>query len=206
MARTNAGADNQFALSRYGTEADLAARNAAARTATSATNAGAGNQFALARYGTEADLARTNAGAANTFALSQFQTDADLARSNSALELQRQFGNMEFARAGQNDQFAREFQLAAMYQAQAQDPYQMVLGRSGAPAMAQSATGQGSYALHSGARLFDPWNSEYMNILAGNQANELAARTATANNRAGLAGGLLSGLGSIGSAAVPFMF
>lgn len=177
---TNSGAANQFALSQYGTEADIAARNAAARTAASGTNAGAANQFAL----------------------SQFGSDTDLARSNSALDLQRQMANLDFSRATTNDQFGREFQLANMYQGQAQDPFQMVLGRSGAVAQAQGAAGQAAYTQGAGAKLFDPFNSSLMQIYSGNQANDLAARTATANNKSDMGGATMGAVGAIGGAAL----
>lgn len=205
MARTNAGAANQFASQRYGTEADIAARNAAARTATSATNAGAANQFALQRYGTEADMSRTNAGAANQFALSQFTTDADLARSNATLDLQRQMANLDYTRASTNDQYGREFQLAGMLQGQAQDPFQMVLGRSGAVGQAQGAAGQAAYTQGAGAKLFDPFNSSLMQIYGGNQANELAARTATANNKSSQSGAIMGTVGTVAAAKLMMM-
>jgi hypothetical protein len=141
----------------------------------------------------------TNAGAANQFALTQFGTGADLARSNSALDLQAQLANSDQNRAAMNDQFGREFNLASMLQGQAQDPFQMVLGRSGATTQAQGATSAAGYTQNAGARLFDPFNSSLMQIYGGNQANQLAASTATANNNSAMGGAALGAAGTIGA-------
>jgi hypothetical protein len=144
----------------------------------------------------------TNAGAANQFALSRYSTNADLSRSNSALDLQAQLANADQNRAAMNDQFGREFQLASMLQSQAQDPFQMVLGRSGAPAAAAGATAGASYTANSGPKLFDPFNSSLMNIYSGNTSNQLAANTASANNSSAQTGALYGAAGTIGAAAL----
>lgn len=135
----------------------------------SATNAGADNQFALSRYGTEAGLGQFNAG-----------LSAQIDQTNAQLGLQ-----------GRQQHIANLYNLVGQYASTAQDPYQLVLGRSGAPGaglgLAQSA----------GPTMFDPFNSSITSIYAGNQANELAARTATANNKAALWAGGMNMVGNI---------
>lgn len=143
-----------------------------------------------------------NAGAANQAALTRYSTEADLSRSNSALGLQAQMANVDATRAAYNDQFGREFQLAGMLQGQAQDPFQMVLGRSGATSMAQGATGQAGYTQNAGARLFDPFNSSIMQIYSGNQANQQAAATATANNRSAQGAATMGAVGTVAAGAL----
>lgn len=162
-------------------------------------------QFAGGLDASGTALNQANAATANQFALSQFQTNADLARSNSALSLQAQMANADQSRAAMNDQFAREFQLGSMLQGQAQDPFQMVLGRSGATGQAQGAASAAGYTQNSGARMFDPFNSGIMSIYAGNQANQLAANTATANNRSNMFGSLVGAAANIGGAKISVM-
>lgn len=188
---TNAGAANQFALTQYGTQANTDLTNAAARNAASATNAGAANQFALTQFGQNADTSKTNAAAQNQFALTQYGTNADLSRSNSALSLQAQMANMDYGRATTNDQFAREFQLAQMQQSQAQDPFQMVLGRSGVPAQSANAAANAAYTQNAAPKLFDPFNSAITSIYAGNAANAAAANTTNANNQSANQGAMI---------------
>lgn len=156
----NASAQNQNSQLAYSTAAQLAAQNAAASNSASATNANAANQFAL----------------------SQYSTNADLARSNSALDLQGQLANADLQRNTTNDQFNRQFQLAQTQQSQATDPFQLVLGRSGAPAQAASATSAAGYTQGAAPNMFDPFNSALMQIYAGNNANATAASVAAGNN------------------------
>lgn len=160
-----------------------AAQNASAANAAAAANAGAKNTSMLTQYGTNADTSKTNAGAANQFALTQYGTNADLSRSNSALSLQAQLANMDYTRANTNDQVSREMQLAGLQQSQAQDPFQMVLGRSGVPGQAQSAASAAGYTQGAAPKLFDPFNSAITQIYAGNNANATASSIAAGNNQ-----------------------
>lgn len=142
-------------------------------------------------------LNQGNADAVNRAALARYTTGADLSRSNSALDLQAQLSNLDYSRANTNDQFGREFQLASMLQGQAQDPFQMVLGRSGAPAAAAGAAGAASYTQGAGPKLFDPFNNSLMQIYAGNAANATAASVAAGNNQSSTQGALIGGGGTI---------
>jgi len=132
-----------------------------------------------------------------------FASGVDLA-GQQALNAGRSFagGVAEYDRALNNDELARMFGLASTYQSQATDPFQIVLGRSGVPAQTQGATGQAGYTQQSGAQIFDPFNDNITSIYSGNQANQLAAQTATANNKSGVSGAALGAIGTIGAGAL----
>lgn len=111
------------------------------------------------------------------------------------------FGYDQFNRTLAEQRLAadRSYALSAtgMLSGLASDPYQLVLGRSGTPAAAGNLYNQGYGSTTAGPSLFDPYHSGITNIFAGNQANQLAANTATANNRAGLIGAGISAIGNI---------
>ena len=73
-----------------------------------------------------------------------------------------------------------------------------ILGRpsSVSPAMAGGVVGQ-AQGFNAG-QMFSPESAYAQNIYAGNQQQQLAARTATAANRAAMFGGVMKGLGSLG--------
>jgi hypothetical protein len=180
---TNAGAANQFALSRYNTAAGL-----------NQFNAGAANQFDLARYGTEAGLNSADADAANRFALTQYGTEAGMSQFNAGQNLQTDQLNTGLQMQGRQQNIANLYNLVSQYANTAQDPYQMVLNRSGSPAAA------GAIASNAGPSMFDPFNSGITSIFAGNQANAWAqginqantnASTISSNNQMGLSAGMM---------------
>jgi len=105
-------------------------------------------------------------------------------------------GISELGRTAQADQYGREYSLAGLYQSQAQDPYQLVLGRSGAVNQGMNAGQNAQGAANAGPQMFNPFNSSIMDIYAGNQANEMAARVATANNRSAVTGAIIGAAGS----------
>ena len=76
------------------------------------------------------------------------------------------------------------------------DPFMQILGRPGqAFAAGQGFGGQGMALGQTGARLFSP-DSQYAADLANsNMQSQLAARTASRQNRAGIIGGAFQGLG-----------
>lgn len=84
------------------------------------------------------------------------------------------------------------------------DPLMAILGRpSRATSDAQGFTGAGqSFAKSIGPSIFNPESQYAADINQGNYEGELAARTATANSRAGLIGGALGALGSLGGASI----
>ena len=86
----------------------------------------------------------------------------------------------------------------------AADPLMAILGRpSRATGDAQNFTGAGqSFAKAIGPSLFSPESQYAADINQGNYEGELAARTATANSRAGMIGGILSAGGILGGAAI----
>lgn len=79
----------------------------------------------------------------------------------------------------------------------AQNPYALILGQSGGVGQLQGLTGQAG-SFNTSTQNFNPFNQAITGIYAGNQANQLAANTATANNTASIIGGGLSGLGALG--------
>ena len=157
------------------------------------TNVGAENQFALNRYSTEADIAKSNAGLEAQYGLTRYGAENDMARFNAEME-----------RAALNDDVARMAQLASMYQSQAINPYDQVLGRSAAPALAAGVVGQ-AQGTQAGPTMFDPYNSGITSIYAGNNANQLAAQTAGANNSAAITSAGISSLGQLGGAYAGYL-
>lgn len=86
-------------------------------------------------------------------------------------------------------------QAAGIAGATAQDPYALILGRSGGFGQLAGLTGQaGSFG--TSTQNFNPFNQSIMDIYAGNQANQLAANVATANANASRTAGIFGGLGS----------
>lgn len=72
------------------------------------------------------------------------------------------------------------------------DPFMAILGRSAAP---QGLAGAG-FSLQSQPQIFNPYDPYAGGIYASNQQNIMDARTATAANRAGLAGALIGAGGA----------
>lgn len=148
-------------------------------------------------------LLRARRNDSRTFADTVDQGAFNQTAQNRVFGLQKFQTQEDLNRALMNDSFGRDFSLASMYQSQATDPFQMVLGRSGATSAGMAATGAGTASNQSsGARLFDPFNSSLMQIYGGNQANQLAAQTATANNNAGMSGATMGAIGTIGAGAL----
>lgn len=137
-------------------------------------------------------LSGVNAGSDNQFALAEYGTQADLAKYNAALKMQ-------------SDQQAldNQFRLGSMYQSQATDPYQMVLGRSGSLNQAANSTTQGQQNLQdAGPGLFDPFNSSIMSLYNTqyNAANSQAI--ANGNNNAANNSAMIGGGASIATAII----
>lgn len=86
-------------------------------------------------------------------------------------------------------------QAAGIAGSTAQDPFALILGRSGGVGQIAGLSGQAG-AFPTASRAFDPFNQSIMDIYAGNQANQLAANVATANARAARTAGIVGGLGS----------
>lgn len=198
----NQGAVNQFGLTQYGTQAGLNQANAAsanqyglarfgAQNTANLTNAGAANAANQNYFNTAAGLNQANAASANQYGLSQFGADQSNAQFNAQQRSYTDQLNAQLGLQGQQQNIANLFNLANQYAATSQDPYQLVLGRSGAANQAQ-ALGQ-----QAGPTMFDPFNSAITSIYAGNQANQQAANVATANNKATVMSGLFQGIGSI---------
>ena len=112
------------------------------------------------------------------------------------------FANLQGSedRRRQRQGFAQS--MVGMNQATSADPFMAILGRpsSVSPAMAGGVLGQAG-GFNAG-QMFSPESAYAQNIYAGNQQQQLAARTASAANRAAMFGGMMKGLGSIGAAAI----
>lgn len=79
------------------------------------------------------------------------------------------------------------------------DPLLALTGRTGnSPMMAQQGFGGAGFSLESSPAIFNPESAYAGSLATSNQQNIMDARTATAANRAGMFGGLMSGLGSLG--------
>lgn len=164
-------------------------------------NAGAQNTASLANAGAANNASLANAQSQNQFALANQQAQADLSKYNAGLSYQQQLANAGLQLQNQQQGISNLYNLAGLQGNLAQDPFQMVLGRSGALNQAGGVVNQAAGA-NTGAPVFDPFNSSLLNIYAGNQANQLAANTATANNRSALAGSGIGALGQLGGAAI----
>lgn len=201
LSQFNTGQQNQIGLFNAGAANDISRFNAQNQTNVSLANAAAQNQFGLAQYNTQADIARINAGLGTQTSLANAAAQNDASRYNAGLSYQTGLANAGLQMQQQQQGTQGLFGLAGLLGQQAQDPYQMVLGRSGAPSQAMGAVGQAG-SINTGMQNFDPFNASIMNMYAGNQANQLAANTATANNQAGLYGSFLGALGNFGGAAM----
>ena len=97
-------------------------------------------------------------------------------------------------RRRQRQDFARS--MVGLNQATATDPFMAILGRPAQvnPGMVGGLVGQ-AQGFNPGA-IFSPESAYAQNIYAGNYQGNLAAKTATANNRAAIMG---AGLGAFGS-------
>ena len=108
----------------------------------------------------------------------------------------------DYERSLANQQSARQQGLqnaSAAYAMGNFDPLMALTGRSGtAPMMAQQGFGGAGFALDSSPAIFNPESPYAGALAASNQQNIMDARTATAANRAGMFGGLMGGLGSLG--------
>lgn len=108
----------------------------------------------------------------------------------------------DYERALTNQQAARQQALSnagVAYGMGNFDPLLALTGRSGtAPMMAQQGFGASGFALDSSPAIFNPESNYAGSLFGSNQQNIMDARTATAANRAGMFGGLMGGLGSLG--------
>lgn len=156
-----------------------------------------GYQYGAANQGAYGQAAQANLSAEQQAALANQQTQLQ------AQQLQGQFG-LQYGAANQQAQYQNQLlNQNAMQQAfgiassTAQDPYSLILGRSGGFGQLAGAAGQAqSFPTSTGN--FNPFNQSIMDIYQGNNANQLAASTATANNNASMIGGAMSGLGALG--------
>ncbi len=79
------------------------------------------------------------------------------------------------------------------------DPLLALTGRTGnSPMMAQQGFGGAGFSLDSSPAIFNPESAYAGSLATSNQQNIMDARTATAANRAGMFGGVMGGLGSLG--------
>lgn len=179
----NTGAQNQFDLARFSTAAGL-----------NQFNAGALNSLAALQGQFDQQANLTNADAANRFALSRYGTEAGLSQFNAGQGLQADQFNAGLTLQNRQQNIANLYNLANQYASTAQDPYQMVLNRSGAPAAA------GAVSSGAGPTMFDPFNAGIASIYAGNQANQWAGAINQANNNAAQAAGNTQLAGSAGLA------
>ncbi len=77
------------------------------------------------------------------------------------------------------------------------DPFMQILGRPGqAFAAGQGFGGQGMAVSQTGARLFSPESQYAADLMNSNMQSQLAARTASAQNRSSMIGGFFQGAGS----------
>lgn len=77
------------------------------------------------------------------------------------------------------------------------DPFMQILGRPGqAFAAGQGFGGQGMAVSQTGARLFSPESQYAADLTNSNMQSQLAARTASAQNRSSMIGGFFQGAGS----------
>ena len=99
----------------------------------------------------------------------------------------------------QNANFNQQqlMQAAGLLQSTSQDPYAMILGRSSGVGQLAGMTQQAS-SMPTSTSNFNPFNQSIMDIYAGNNANQLAASTASANASASMWGGMFQGLGALG--------
>lgn len=154
------------------------------------------------QYGTANQQAALAAAQANL----QAQQQAALANQQANLQaqqLQGQFG-LQYGTANQQAQYQNALlnqqalqQAAGIAASTAQDPYALILGRSGGFGQLAGLAGQ-AQSLPTSTQNFNPFNQDILGIYQGNQANQLAAATASANAKATMMGGLFQGLGSIG--------
>lgn len=92
-------------------------------------------------------------------------------------------------------------QASNLAMATAQDPYALILGRSGGFGQIAGTIGQAG-AMPTSTTNFDPFNQGIMGIYGANQANQAAANIATGQNRAGLMGSGIGAIGQLGGAAI----
>ena len=91
--------------------------------------------------------------------------------------------------------------LANMWNAQSQDPYSLVLGRSTTPQLAQSTVSQGQ-TLGTSPTMFDPYSSDIMSIYNANYNAQNAANIAAGNNSAASNSAMLGAGASVAGAAI----
>lgn len=176
--------DRGTALDQFNTTAanQMGQFNAGLATDTSRFNAGEANQVSRFNAGQANDTSRFNAGQANQVSLFNAGEGNRMAQFDA-----------ELGRARENDQFGREFAMTGLLQSQAQDPYQLVLGRSATPGAAMAAT-QAAMPQGNRFQLFDPTVSSIYNT---NYNAGQAANISAGNNQAALVGAGISGIGSI---------
>ena len=95
----------------------------------------------------------------------------------------------------------QQFAMQALGQRQqlTGDPFLSILGRPAQSFAAAPGFGQQGYALgQTGARMYSPESQYAADLHMGNYQGQLAARTASAQARSGIIGGIAQGLGAIG--------
>ena len=158
-------------------------------------------------------LLERQAAAAQVAGLNQTQGSQDLqaAMANqqaglSAGQLNNQFG-LQYGLANQQAQYNNAvlnnqslFNAGNFLQQSNVDPYALILGRSNALGQTSGLSGQAGAFGTGPSSQFDPFNSYASDLYNTNYNAQASANIATANNNAGLWGGLLGGLGTIGGA------
>ena len=139
-------------------------------------------------------------------ALQAAQSNLQAQQANQQLNLQaQQLGAQYGLGYGQANQQA-DYQNAILQQQQlgqasalaaqtAQDPYSLILGRSGGFGQLAGLNSMANQYPTS-TQNFNPFNNQIMDIYSGNQATQLGANVATANANAAKTAGIMQGLGS----------
>jgi hypothetical protein len=182
--------------------ADVAAVEQYGPRAAAASRAAAGNQQLIEELGRQA-LEEVQAGQSLTpQELRQAQQSSRAAFSARGLGMGNQavadevLRGYQLGRQRQSERRGFAGQVAGLQQQTGADPFMAILGRpSNAFALGQGAIGQAGGMAP--GRQFNPLDPYAGSLYASNQQNEMAARQATAGNRAAIIGGGLKALGSI---------
>lgn len=138
-------------------------------------------------------------------ALSGLGLQAGATQSAEQQALQNQTANQGAQLANANYQSGLLTTAANLAQSSAVNPYQMILGQSGALSGASGAAGQAMGSANAGSQLanmYNPFTNGAFNTIYGGQLN---ANTATASNNAAITGATIGAVGSVAGGAVSAM-
>jgi hypothetical protein len=139
-------------------------------------------------------------------ALQAAQSNLQAQQANQQLNLQaQQLGaqyGLGYGQANQQADYQNAMlqqqalgQASALAAQTAQDPYSLILGRSGGFGQLAGLNSMANQYPTS-TQNFNPFNSSLMNIYSGNQATQLGAQVASANANAAKTAGIFQGIGS----------